>query len=69
MLKNGALAAVTNGLGLLPAGSAGGRARPSKAPEMPLELWSYEASPFCKIVREQLRCAAECGCQVRCTAI
>ena len=59
MLKNGALAAVTNGLGLLPAGSAGGQARPSKAPETPLELWSYEASPFCKIVREQLRCAAE----------
>ena len=23
-------------------------------PEMPLELWSYEASPFCRVVREQL---------------
>jgi len=23
-------------------------------PEMPLELWSYEASPFCRVVREKL---------------
>jgi glutathione S-transferase len=30
------------------------RARPSKAPEKPLELWSFEASPFCRIVRERL---------------
>ncbi len=30
------------------------RARPSKAPEQPLELWSFEASPFCRIVRERL---------------
>lgn len=29
-------------------------ARPSKAPEKPLELWSFEASPFCRIVREEL---------------
>ena len=26
----------------------------SKAPEQPLELWSFEASPFCRIVRERL---------------
>ncbi len=32
----------------------GGRARPSRAPERPLELWSYEASPFCRLVRERL---------------
>jgi len=29
-------------------------ARPSKAPQKPLELWSFEASPFCRIVREEL---------------
>lgn len=30
------------------------RARPSRAPERPLELWSFEASPFCRLVREAL---------------
>jgi glutathione S-transferase len=28
--------------------------RPSHAPGLPLELWSYEASPFCRLVRERL---------------
>ena len=32
----------------------GGRYRPAKAPEMPLELYSFEASPFCRLVRERL---------------
>lgn len=32
----------------------GTRARPSKAPVRPLELYSFEASPFCRIVREAL---------------
>jgi glutathione S-transferase len=30
------------------------RVEPSKAPLQPLELWSFEASPFCRIVREAL---------------
>jgi glutathione S-transferase len=30
------------------------RVEPSKAPAQPLELWSFEASPFCRIVREAL---------------
>jgi glutathione S-transferase len=30
------------------------RATPSRAPEQPLELYSFEASPFCRIVREAL---------------
>lgn len=34
--------------------SLGGRARPSKPPEKLLELWSMEASPYCRIVRETL---------------
>ncbi|CAI0391834.1 unnamed protein product [Linum tenue] len=28
--------------------------RPSKLPPKPLELWAYEGSPFCKLVREVL---------------
>lgn len=30
------------------------RAQPSVAPEQPLELYSFEASPFCRIAREAL---------------
>lgn len=33
---------------------AGASYRPSKAPEKLVELWSFEASPFCRIVREAL---------------
>lgn len=36
----------------------GVRALPSRAPRQPLELWSFEASPFCRIVREVL-CSLE----------
>lgn len=32
----------------------GTRARPSRAPERPLELWSFEVSPYCRLVREVL---------------
>jgi len=31
---------------------------PSRAPKKPLELWSFEASPFCRLVREAL-CSLE----------
>jgi glutathione S-transferase len=31
---------------------------PSKAPRRPLELWSFEASPFCRLAREAL-CSLE----------
>ncbi len=34
--------------------SRGLRARPSRRPERPLELWSFEASPYCRLVREVL---------------
>jgi len=33
---------------------AGMRHRPSRAPDQPLELWSFEASPYCRIAREAL---------------
>jgi glutathione S-transferase len=32
----------------------GRAARPSRLPEKPLELWSYEASPYSRLVREAL---------------
>ena len=32
----------------------GTRVRPSRAPERPLELWSFEGSPFSRIAREAL---------------
>ena len=32
----------------------GERVQASRAPARPLELWSFEASPFCRIVREKL---------------
>ena len=32
----------------------GGRARASKRPDQPLELWSFEVSPYCRIARETL---------------
>lgn len=36
----------------------GERYRPARAPERPLELWSFEASPFSRLVREEL-CSLE----------
>jgi len=32
----------------------GERYRRARVPERPLELWSFEASPFCRLVREEL---------------
>jgi len=37
-------------------GTSGSQYTPARAPEQPLELWSYEASPFCRLVREELTC-------------
>lgn len=48
------LATATAMLASLPRPGAGGRVRPSRQPARPLELWSFEASPFCRIVRERL---------------
>jgi glutathione S-transferase len=36
----------------------GVRYRPARAPERPLELWSFEGSPYCRIAREAL-CSLE----------
>jgi glutathione S-transferase len=33
---------------------AGGGRRPARRPALPLQLWSFEASPYCRLVREAL---------------
>lgn len=51
--RMGPLTTLRSALGTLP---RAGRVRvtSSRAPEAPLELWSFEASPFCRIAREAL---------------
>jgi len=44
----------TSALAGLPRTGAGARARPSKAPKRPLELFSFESSPYSRRVRELL---------------
>ena len=54
MLLTGALATVTSQLASAWRPFSGARARASEAPKKPLELWSFEASPFSRIARETL---------------
>ena len=57
-LQGGALSQISFALASLARGTKGTFQRASRAPEKPLELYSFEASPYCKIVREAL-CALE----------
>lgn len=50
----GPLAAVSGSIASAWRLGLGTRVEPSKAPAQPLELWSFEASPFCRIARETL---------------
>lgn len=54
----GALPLLSGSLGSLLRMRAGTFAEPSRAPAEPLALWSFEASPFCRLVREKL-CSLE----------
>lgn len=54
MLLTGPLATVTSQLASAWRPFSGARARASEAPKKPLELWSFEASPFSRIARETL---------------
>ena len=54
LLVQGTVATATSMLASAFRPTSGTRAVPSKRPEMPLELWSFEASPFCRIAREAL---------------
>ena len=53
-LSLGPLTLATSGLASAWRFGRGERYRRARAPEKPLELWSFEASPFCRIVREEL---------------
>jgi glutathione S-transferase len=53
-LRLGPVTAVTSSLASLVRPSRGRRARTARLPELPLELWSFEESPFCRIAREAL---------------
>lgn len=58
LLAKGPLADLSAGLASLSRPGFGARYRPARAPEAPLELYGFEASPFCRIAREAL-CALE----------
>ena len=50
----GPVATTLSGLGSLPRAGRGHRTRPSRAPAQPLELYSFESSPYSRVVRELL---------------
>ena len=54
LLRAGALTVLTAGFGLAPRMGAGSRYRAARMPDKPITVYSYEASPFCKLVREKL---------------
>eukprot|EP00270_Netrium_digitus_P013277 TRINITY_DN438_c0_g2_i6.p1 TRINITY_DN438_c0_g2~~TRINITY_DN438_c0_g2_i6.p1 ORF type:complete len:414 (+),score=105.45 TRINITY_DN438_c0_g2_i6:39-1244(+) len=54
MLRLGVVTSLTAGFAMLPRLGKGSRYVPAKLPPQPLELWAYEPSPFCKLVREAL---------------
>ncbi len=55
---------LTAALAALPRAGLGSFYRASKSPDQPLELYSFEASPFCRIVREAL-CTMEIPYRLR----
>ncbi len=54
MLSLGPASSLLSGLVSLPRAGRGGRYRAARAPEKPLELYSFEASPYCRLAREAL---------------
>src|SRR5262249_34719576 len=53
-LSLGPLTFLSSGLASAARPARGRTARLAKAPDKPLELWSFEVSPFCRIAREAL---------------
>lgn len=53
-LTGGFLTTLTCGLALLPRLGRGSKYQFSKPAEKPIIFWGYEASPFCKVVKERL---------------
>ncbi|PHT37430.1 hypothetical protein CQW23_21003 [Capsicum baccatum] len=54
MLSLGLFTTLTEGFAMIGRLGKGSSYRPSKLPPKPLEIWAYEPSPFCKVVREVL---------------
>ncbi len=54
LLRMGAITNLSSTLATVARPFNGRAASPSKAPKKPLELWSFEASPFCRLAREAL---------------
>ncbi|KAK9816942.1 hypothetical protein WJX72_007242 [[Myrmecia] bisecta] len=52
--KLGPITTLSAGLGMLARVGKGASYRRSKLPKKPIEIWAYEASPFCKQAREVL---------------
>jgi glutathione S-transferase len=53
-LRLGPVTTITSALASAVRPSRGRSARPAKVPAEPLELWSFEGSPYCRIAREAL---------------
>ncbi|CAH9078969.1 unnamed protein product [Cuscuta epithymum] len=53
-LSLGPLTTLSAGLAMIGRMGKGSSYTPSKLPQKPLDIWAYEPSPFCKIVREVL---------------
>lgn len=54
LLSLGLFTTLTEGFAMIGRMGKGSSYTPSKLPPKPLEIWAYEASPFCKVVREVL---------------
>lgn len=54
MLSLGLLTTLTEGFAMIGRMGKGTSYTPAKLPPKPLEIWAYEGSPFCKLVREAL---------------
>lgn len=53
-LRSGALSLLSSRLASSLRGGELTYGQPKRRPEAPLELWNYEASPYCRVVRERL---------------
>lgn len=54
LLAMGPLTTLGSALAGAPRAGRGARSRPSRPPALPLELWSFEASPYSRLARETL---------------
>ncbi len=58
MMRGGHLAVASSMIASLVRGGAIRYEEPALLPERPLELWNYEGSPYCRLVRERLAALA-----------